>query len=271
MTIQDVFDKYKGQALLVPGADPADSGQCVQAADYFLHEAYGLPYAWLNAIDFWRNPDANLKANFDFIPYSPSMPIKVGDFVIYGTGVGSPYGHISTAGQAGVGNNYLGFDSNWSHNLTLHAQPHNDSYNQFILGILRRKGDNVPMSTIIPDQDNWYARFNKLMVQIRGRTLSRDEFRKNFVGVDDFHMIEILSDNPEADEATAPQAQDIKNFCSAVYKVQADAQDLSYAGKPWHDVMYYLAGKYQTKIEPLGTVSSTTKDSVIKYIQEKLT
>lgn len=147
MTIDEVFNKYKGQSLLVPGADPSDAGQCVQAADYFIHESYGLPYVWLNAIDWWRSPDANLKANFDFITYTPSMPIKQGDFVIYGTGVGSPYGHISTAGQNGVGNNYLGYDSNWAHNLTLHAQPHNDSYNQYILGVLRKKGNNGIMLT----------------------------------------------------------------------------------------------------------------------------
>lgn len=140
-TIDEVFNKYKGQALLVPGADPSDSGQCVQAADYFLHEAYGLPYVWLNAIDWWRSPDINLKANFDFIPYSPSMPIKQGDFIIYGSGVGSPYGHISTAYQNGVGSNYVGADSNWGHNLTLHTVNHNDAYNQYILGVLRYKGN----------------------------------------------------------------------------------------------------------------------------------
>lgn len=141
-SIQDVYNKYQGQSLLVPGADPSDAGQCVQAADYFIHEAFGLPYVWLNAIDFWNNPDANLKANFDFIPYSPTMPIKIGDFVIYGSGVGSVYGHISTAIQDGVGSNYVGGDSNWAHNLTLHTQPHNDSYNQYILGILRLKSNN---------------------------------------------------------------------------------------------------------------------------------
>lgn len=41
--------------------------------------------------------------------------------------------------------------------------------------------------------------------------------------------------------------QDIKNFCGAVFGVTADAQDLSYAGKSWHDTMYYLAGKYQNR------------------------
>jgi hypothetical protein len=54
---------------------------------------------------------------------------------------------------------------------------------------------------MIPDQDNWYARFRKLMLQIRGRDMDRGEFRKNFVGVDPFRMVEVLADNPEADQA----------------------------------------------------------------------
>lgn len=57
----------------------------------------------------------------------------------------------------------------------------------------------------IPNADNWYGRFNKLMVQIRGRELPREEFTRNFVGKDTFGMVESLSDNPEADAATNAQ------------------------------------------------------------------
>ena len=40
------------------------------------------------------------------------------------------------------------------------------------------------------------------MLQVRGREMSREEFRKNFVGVEPFRMVEIVQDNPEADTAT---------------------------------------------------------------------
>jgi hypothetical protein len=54
---------------------------------------------------------------------------------------------------------------------------------------------------MIPDQDVWHARFNKLTQQIRGRDLPRDEFRRNFVGNESFRMVESLSDDAEADRA----------------------------------------------------------------------
>lgn len=58
----------------------------------------------------------------------------------------------------------------------------------------------------VPDDDAWYGRFNKLMVQIRGRELSRDEFRKAIVPArDPFNGVEILSDSSEADAATDAQ------------------------------------------------------------------
>lgn len=54
----------------------------------------------------------------------------------------------------------------------------------------------------IPDHDNYYGRYNKLMMQVRGREMSRDEFRKNIVGVSDLVAVERISDNPESDRAT---------------------------------------------------------------------
>lgn len=56
----------------------------------------------------------------------------------------------------------------------------------------------------IPDNDAWYSRYKKLMMQIRGRKsteFTREEFKKNFVGQDPFRMVEVMSDNTEADRA----------------------------------------------------------------------
>lgn len=54
----------------------------------------------------------------------------------------------------------------------------------------------VPM---IPNADNYYWRYGKAMSHIRGRTMSREEFNKNFVGNTDLRMLEAMLDNPEAD------------------------------------------------------------------------
>lgn len=63
----------------------------------------------------------------------------------------------------------------------------------------------------IPDQDNYYNRYNKLMLQVRGRNMSREEFRKNIAGATDLQAIERISDNPEADNATTAQQWALAN------------------------------------------------------------
>jgi predicted RNA-binding Zn ribbon-like protein len=61
----------------------------------------------------------------------------------------------------------------------------------------------VPM---IPDADNYYWRYGqKLAERLRGRQLSRDEFRKYIVGRSDLTAIEILSDGEEADSVQDAQ------------------------------------------------------------------
>lgn len=60
----------------------------------------------------------------------------------------------------------------------------------------------------IPDQDNYYWRYGqKLATFVRGRQLSRDEFRQHIVGKSDLNAVEILSDDPEADRTQ--QAQEV--------------------------------------------------------------
>lgn len=62
--------------------------------------------------------------------------------------------------------------------------------------------DDMP----IPDNDNYYWRYGqKLAERLRGRQLSRDEFRKHLVGRSDLQAVEILSDDPEADRAQEAQ------------------------------------------------------------------
>jgi len=54
----------------------------------------------------------------------------------------------------------------------------------------------------IPDADNYYWRYGQdLAMRLRGRQLSRDEFRKYIVGQTDLRAVEILSDDPEATTA----------------------------------------------------------------------
>jgi hypothetical protein len=66
---------------------------------------------------------------------------------------------------------------------------------------------NLGGDDMIEDKDNEYWRWNKLGMQIRGRSLTRAEFRKSAVGKSWLRAMEILSDDKEANTAT--QMQDV--------------------------------------------------------------
>lgn len=83
------------------------------------------------------------------------------------------------------------------------------------------KGDEMA----VPDQDNYYWRYGqKLATFVRGRQLSREEFRKYLVGKSDLNVVEILSDDPEADRTQ--QAQEVgqlairDNWQQQIYNLQ---------------------------------------------------
>lgn len=140
MSLDQCYATYKGSVVLVDG-NPADAGQCVQWADTVLAHVYGFVTHYGNAIDWWNNPGDLIPDGFVKIT---DGSIKKGDFVIYDQRVGSPFGHIDVAMADGTRSNYLGADSNWGHNLTVHEVQHNDVYNNYILGSLRLKGGIMP-------------------------------------------------------------------------------------------------------------------------------
>lgn len=138
MNVQEWFQSRKGQPLLVPGANEADRGQCMQAADYALHEVYGLPYIWTEgAIDWWNNFDSIPQLKDNFVKITDGS-ITEGSFVIFTEKVGSKFGHIDIAAADGSSAYFTGFDSNWGGDKTLHEVIHQGA--QFVLGSLRFKG-----------------------------------------------------------------------------------------------------------------------------------
>lgn len=135
MTLLQCYTENEDESLDVDGV-PADTGQCVQWADTVLNQVFRFPYFFApGALDWWNNPSGSL-VNFDKIT---DGSIVAGDFVIYSAGVGSVFGHIDVAAQDGSTISYVGYDSNWGGNLTVHTVTHDDKYNQYILGSLRLK------------------------------------------------------------------------------------------------------------------------------------
>lgn len=67
-------------------------------------------------------------------------------------------------------------------------------------------GQKIGGSLVIPDTDAYYWRYGqRLAERLRGRQLTREEFRKHLVGLTDLRAIEILADDPEADRIQEAQ------------------------------------------------------------------
>lgn len=146
MTLDQEYAKYAGQSVLVPGAAADDRGQCVQWADYVLHDVYGQPYVWADAINWWNQFDSIPQLKNNFVKVADGT-IKKGDFVLWNQKVGSVYGHIDVAMTDGNINNFVAADTNWAGNLTVHEVSHIGQAG-YIIGVLRHKGNQeTPMAT----------------------------------------------------------------------------------------------------------------------------
>lgn len=178
--------------------DGAFGPQCVDLAKKWNQELgysprYGNGNQWIN----------NAGADYTRINYTPGALPKEGDIVSWaGQGPANvPYGHVAVATGKGDSKTFQTFDQNWGGVV---CKLNNHSY-QAVQGWIRPKNYQTGGETMINDLDNEYNRWEKLGNQVRGRHLTRDEFRAAAVGKTWLRAIEILSDDPEADNAQVSQ------------------------------------------------------------------
>lgn len=201
MNVDQFVAKYNGVHI---DEDGYYGAQCWDVSARYAREVVGCPSFPTGSggaeglFRIFANP---IPQYFDRIANNKSDPSQIpqkGDVIVWDSSFSPPWGHtalVISANSAGVtvleqnGNNPGGVSYIKTRGWT------------GVSGWLRPKNKGVE-NMIIPDADNWYNRFRRLMIQIRGRDLSREEFRKNFVGVEVFRMIEVLSDDKEADMAT---------------------------------------------------------------------
>lgn len=175
----------------------------------FYAEHMGWPPIWANAYDWWSG---NAYADkYDRVAFNGKNRPPKGALVIWGpqTPGSGGAGHIAVAVSAPAGQNtFVSYDSNWG-GKTAHQVTHD--WNN-VVGWLVPKTKPAPAQggndvSVIPDADNYYNRYGvKLARQLRGRSLTRNEFRKHIVGKTDLKAIELLSDDPEA-----TRTQEIQN------------------------------------------------------------
>lgn len=180
---QDTVAKYN---------DGLFPGECVSLVNQYCYRVLGVPAtAWGHAKDWASNPAV-------LIFFNKASYIQPGDIIVFGATSGNPYGHIAVALTG-----YSMLDQNGDLGRRVAVRPIFAN----IIGILRKKNISTGGGNkMIPDTDNYYWRYGiDLAVKLRGRQLSRDEFRNALVGKSDLTAIEILSDDPEA--ARIQQAQ----------------------------------------------------------------
>ena len=194
ISLDQCYQNNAGRILDVDGI-PADAGQCVQWADVALNQVYGLPYHIGNAIDWWNNP-GELLDNFDKI--SNGTVLK-GDFVVFNEQVGSIFGHIDIAMQNGTFNNFLGADSNWGGNLTVHTVTHTNP--NYILGCLRYKGGNMTPILSNDDAQVLYMGWLPVLTESSDYTAAKDSFASAWTGKNLDDCLNYLQTN-----------EDIQNF-----------------------------------------------------------
>lgn len=210
MTPQAWYNNNVGKAIMVPGAKPSEAGQCLVAMDSYLHDVYNRPYIYTPAaINVWNN---SLLDVLGFMKIPRGQPILAGDFVFYDARVGAKEGHVSIVSRdGGTLGGFWAYDSNWGgakyNNTqgfpTLHEVFHADVYNNYIVGYYRLnagKGAEVNQGEeeMINDTDAEFWRWQITGKYIRGRVMSRDEFRAAAVGKSWLRALEILDDDVEA-------------------------------------------------------------------------
>lgn len=142
--------------------------------------------------DWWNDFDSNgLSKYFDRIPWNQKG--QRGDVAIWGVAPATPYSHVAIILEDKGDNQYI-YGQNQPHPYTTQI----NFTSKALLGYLRPKGGNN-VATTIPDADNYYGRYGiDLAQRVRGRILTRAEFKKYIVGNTDLRAVEILCDDSEA-------------------------------------------------------------------------
>jgi len=177
----------------------------------FVQDSFGTDHPYATAMDSWNTNYGNGNHPNELPPVGKTVPV----YFALGT---EPAGHvaislddgkIASSTQSGYHSSPY-FHSNLQNMIDVYAKYNGGcsylGWKEYVGTV--RVVENVTTSQTtnqggadmpIPNADNYHWRYNKAMVNIRGRELSRDEFNKNFVGRSDLAMLEAMLDNAEAD------------------------------------------------------------------------
>jgi hypothetical protein len=205
MIAVDAFvNEWLGRGLDTDGYPPSQPFQCYDVFIQYNREVVGCS-AYVSARvtglaqDMWTDFANTVLPQF-YTQIAWNQPGVKGDVAIWGRTPATPDSHITV----------LLADNGTSQHIFGQNQPQpictiRDLASAGLLGYLRPKQLTEGDEPMITDQDNEYWRWNKLGYQIRGRNFARAEFQASAVGQTWLRAMEILSDDAEADAATAAQ------------------------------------------------------------------
>lgn len=188
---QQFLNTYNGKYV---DYDGAYGNQCFDLVNKWSTTLGYRPFGGLYASGIYSQP----QGNYSQIPNSPTAVPQAGDIIVWNNRYGGGFGHTGIATGEGDTNYFVSFDQNYPTGSP--SKPVRHSYDG-VIGWLRPNKLNVSGDNDMMNQgENEYARANKLHLQVRGRPLDRTVFNQLAGKITWLRYIEILSDDPEANE-----------------------------------------------------------------------
>lgn len=237
-------------------------GQCVSLAKWFIYEACSVPNPG-EARGHAKDYGNTLVAQGHAVEV-PAAQRKAGDLVIWPQDGGS-YGHIGVlldndrvfeqnVGLPGSSHKYVR-QSDGS-NVLVFASRIDPLFASWRKGAARyyRIKTYKGAKNVIPDTDNYYWRYGEdLSLKLRGRKLSREEFRTHLVGQTDLRAIEILSSDPEAERVQDAQTLGMiavrDNWRQQIADLLLQVKDL--AARPTKEQLAAVQAQLETAMQNL--------------------
>lgn len=187
---QQFLNTYNGKFV---DFDGAYGNQCFDLVNKWSTTLGYRPFGGLYASGIYSQP----QGNYSQIPNTPDAVPQAGDIIVWNNRYGGGFGHTGIATGEGNTSYFESFDQNYPTGSPAHLVRH--SYDG-VIGWLRPNKLNVSGDNDMMNQgENEYARANKLHLQVRGRGLDRAIFNQLAGKITWLRYIEILSDDPEAD------------------------------------------------------------------------
>lgn len=225
MTISEWYPTVAGKRVNSAGGI---LGECVALVQKYANEVLGVSGAPVFPVPVAKDMVNSRPDAFTWIPNTPTGVPPYGAIVVFNGRMGGGAGHTGVAIEGSDTNQVRVIQQNDPLGSGASIKVYN--YNN-VMGWLVPKSQTPPQggNEMIVNDDNNYARFNKLHMQVRGRPVDRATFNA-FVGKSWLTAIEVFSDDPEANQheqnATIGAIAVKDNWQQQIYTLQDQNKEL---------------------------------------------